>query len=431
MSGRRTALLVTSIGLLLVAAALIARYRSPSTPSARANVLSATVLTSPAAVARAAQTPPNPSGSASIDVCGHGQLPVPPPPDRFADPNPDRVMTVSLIKPVEASWIASLQNNGDPRVRAVGLMLNEHVPGTPFRPEPDLRAHSELVQMAVAARDPAVYALALAGCRAVGKNAAGCNLLTVRHWTELEPDNLTPWLMLAEQAHWNRDAAGEADAFEHAAHATHEETWIDQLATFTAPALPPDLGEFERYEVLADLVKEGQHAAPNYQILLHHCTGDFLNDVATRATCSSIASMLVNVSHDLMGRSVGIRIGSHVEWPPDRIEKLLEEQRALMTVPIALGYEGTDCVSIRKYAGILAAQLAGGELGAARAALRRPDRYPEEDVQRIIDSANESMHFMELDIPGLGGVWLDDDGKPVSFEAAQLQMQQAETTPLQ
>jgi hypothetical protein len=81
-----------------------------------------------------------------------------------------------------------------------------------------------LVQLALATRDPAIFALANTKCsKTVEEHASSgaCPQLTLDQWTRADSDNAVPWLALAAQARRANDKAAEAAAFARAAQAHH------------------------------------------------------------------------------------------------------------------------------------------------------------------------------------------------------------------
>jgi hypothetical protein len=75
----------------------------------------------------------------------------------------------------------------------------------------------QLETLAASTRDPRLYSLALRSCwRKAGHE---CQSLSARRWSELDPDNALPWLMMMDEARSHRDTSGFQEALYHATHA--------------------------------------------------------------------------------------------------------------------------------------------------------------------------------------------------------------------
>lgn len=108
----------------------------------------------------------------------------------------------------------ALRTSADPYANAVAVWLN-------IGDDNGDRAARErqLAAMAASTHDPRLYALALRACWR--KQSQECQSLSARRWSELEPNNAMPWLMMMDEAALHQDISGLQDALYHATHAKH------------------------------------------------------------------------------------------------------------------------------------------------------------------------------------------------------------------
>ena len=121
---------------------------------------------------------------------------------------------VALAQASRARLLARMKASADPYANAVAGWLD--VGAT------DDAAHAaqrdrELASRAASTRDPRLYALALRTCWR--KADRECASLSARRWSELDPGNALPWLMMLDEATARRDASGQQEAMFHVAHA--------------------------------------------------------------------------------------------------------------------------------------------------------------------------------------------------------------------
>jgi len=173
------------------------------------------------------------SGS-TLEICGLGKVPL-----DASDPFAADRYIGALSKPAAQRWLAALLGSSDYRARAAGLFLEGKITdGFAIVPiaEP---MRDELVQLAVRAGDPAIYAMAVNACNTYFEPAEGeCEQISLSDWARMDADNATPWLLLAGQAHAKNDLAAEADAFGRAAQAHRINSYYDSLSAFADPELP-------------------------------------------------------------------------------------------------------------------------------------------------------------------------------------------------
>jgi hypothetical protein len=162
---------------------------------------------------RRADIPPSRAeGAGTVKVCGYGRVPI----DK-TDPSAIFQRVGALTKEAGTRWLSALQNSGNLRARAAGLMLEGKVTGDGSLHPVAEQTRDEVVQLAVGAADPAVYAMALSMCNTATEADSACGQLSAQRWARMDPDNAEPWLLIAGKARARHDSAAEADAFSHAA----------------------------------------------------------------------------------------------------------------------------------------------------------------------------------------------------------------------
>ncbi|MGO9947115.1 MAG: hypothetical protein ACLPWG_09730, partial [Steroidobacteraceae bacterium] len=172
-----------------------------------------------------------------FEVCGVGKVKIDPD-DATAMGNYLEV----LAKKSHLRWFSALRNSDDLRARAAGLFLQGTIADRGADQVVMQEARDELVQLAVGANDPAVYALAIYKCAKNEDPAAGaCRQVSAAGWARMDPDNAIPWLLVVGQARANNDMQAEADAFYHAAQAHSTDAYYDSVFSFAEPEIPKDV----------------------------------------------------------------------------------------------------------------------------------------------------------------------------------------------
>lgn len=105
-------------------------------------------------------------------------------------------------------------------------------------------ARDELVQLAAGSADATLYGLAVGQCRGLfsrGASLGACSRISLSRWTQLDPDNATPWLALAQAAHAAGDTQAEAAAMEKAAQGQQMSSPVESLLSLPGSEMPHDL----------------------------------------------------------------------------------------------------------------------------------------------------------------------------------------------
>jgi hypothetical protein len=372
--------------LVIVVAVLLVRGRPPRAIASMEAPVSVPA-TSPLPVKPRAESPPPIAGNVrTVEICGYGRVPI----DQ-SDGDAVSKRVTALTQGAETRWLSALQNSGDLRARVAGLLLAGPMSGSASlkgSPNPLAeQARDDAVQLAAGGEDPAVYALALSMCNStLGSEAAACQSLSPQRWAQLDPDNAAPWLMIASKAQLSGDGAAEAQAFSHAAKAHKMDSYNFSALTFAEPELPPDVTPLERSYLAEEVI--GVEAAtwnPQYSVATRHCSTDAMHDNTVRQQCDSMAQLLVNQGTNLLDLGIGKTIGAHVGWSKERVDKVVQEQHALMWAILAQEpHEETErwsCDNVNRQSAYFAKLVQLGELGAARDALEHSGESVESMAQ--------------------------------------------------
>ena len=324
--------------------------------------------------------------SGSLEVCGLGQIKV----DRSDVFGVAKVLS-ALSRKAQARWMSTLVDSDDPRARAVGLAMQ----ATPVFAGADgdgasaEQARDALVQLAVGAADPAIYAIAVNLCNSYDdpSPSASCQHVSLREWARIDSDNAVPWLVVAGKARAANDTAAAAAALGRAAAAKRVDSYNSSLLGYSQPEMPPEATPTEQYLLAASLIGyEAAWATPHYSVATKLCSVEAVSDDHVRQNCDALAELLVSRGTTLIDLSIGAAIGSRVGWPSERLRQLSQERNALMQVmmqPMApYNAEPWDCGHVRVGNELLKQVARLGELGAARDALERSGETVEELAQR-------------------------------------------------
>jgi hypothetical protein len=228
-----------------------------------------------------------------IEVCGVGKVKIDP-----DDPMAMGKYLEALAEKSQLRWVSALRNSDDLRARASGLFLDGTVADRGADQVIKQEARDELVQLAVGANDPAVYALAIYKCANDADPASGaCRQVSAGGWARMDPDNATPWLLVAGQARAKNDVQAEADAFHHAVEAHRSDSYTDSIFSFAEPEIPKDATPVERAYLAVEVIGvEAATAQRQFSAATKHCSSDALQDRKIRQQCSALCLTLLSAS---------------------------------------------------------------------------------------------------------------------------------------
>jgi hypothetical protein len=278
----------------------------------------------------AAEVPKKIDHSGEIDVCGVGKVKL----DRDDWTATGRYFD-ALTKKSRMRWHSVLRSSDDYRARATGLFLEGMLDHDASQKDAEA-ARDELVQLAVATKDPAVYALAYNKCTIKGvedlASPGACPQLSLDEWTRADSDNAVPWLQLAAKARSEKDDAAEAAAFAHAAQAHQYESYGWSLFSFAQPALPSDITAADRWYLTVEVIGVEAAISMPYGPLFQYCSRGAMADAAVHRQCNALAELMVNKTTTLSELSVGKALGVRVGWPAEAVDHLTRQLQASMQV---------------------------------------------------------------------------------------------------
>jgi hypothetical protein len=292
--------------------------------------------------------------------------------------------------------LATLNANPEPRARAAGLYFRaardrlEGRVGDLCKERPDECAASEqrqrdargsaeaLARLAVDSADPQVYAWAYRSCAAAARDTAGsCQLINALQWARLDPGNGEPWFAVAREARSRRDGAGVDDAMFHVAAASvHDAGWGRLVEEMVKAASQEDRMLVGTWLASADAMSY-ETLDLSLPDLSRYCDARALANANRRDTCEKIATVLVDRSTTLLGRSVGVALAKRLDWPPARLAAVDEESDATRAVESREALRRTEPPSCSDIRSDLARLVDVGRLGEVEALRRRVARTGE------------------------------------------------------
>jgi hypothetical protein len=302
---------------------------TPATAKAPEQLRRAASPTEPAvrpSAAAFAKSKGDEAGKIEVDFCGFGRVAF-----HADDPlGPGRYLD-GLSKPTARRWLSALLDSDDNRARATGLFLQDKIAGAGIMPMQE-QTRDALIQLAVGSGDPAVYATAVSACNSYGDAAKGaCEQISLKGWTQIDPDNAVPWLLVAGKARDQKDAAAEADAVKHAAKAGKADLYNFSLLAYAEPEMPKDATPLERWWLSVETIGiEAAMSMRQYGIATKYCSTAAMQDSDVQQQCSDLAEVFVTKGTNLIDLSVGANMGARAGWSKERVAVLKQERDALM-----------------------------------------------------------------------------------------------------
>jgi hypothetical protein len=322
----------------------------------------------PIAVATATRKPRGSGVEATVDICGFGNVPV-----DAKDPFAAGRYIGELTSNASNRWLSALLNSGDIRARSAGLFLKDKLAGGGSGLQIEEQTRDALVQLAVGANDPAIYAMAVYACNTYSDSAptGSCQQITLTTWAKLDADNAVPWLLLAGNAQAKKDAAAEAAAFSQAAKANKTDAYNFSLYAYSELEMPNDVTPLERWYLSNEVFGiEAATASLHYHVAGKYCTAVSMSDDGIRQQCDALAELFVSKGTNLLDLSIGTSLGARAGWSRDRVAGLTEERDALMQgIAQATPSSNDDlwtCDGVQRGNAYMGEWARLGEIGAAR-----------------------------------------------------------------
>lgn len=333
----------------------------------------------------------------TLEICGFGRVPI-----DTSDPFAAGRFLAGHTDKAGRRWLNALLNSDDVRARGTGLFLESKLMrihaneqgSDPVQPLED-QSRDALVQLAIGANDPAVYAMAFYACNADTQPvpSGSCQQISLDRWAALDADNAVPWLLAARQARARNDATTEAAAFSRAANAHKTDGYNFSLYAFAEPELPSDATPLDRAYLAVELIGiESAVGSLQYHSASLHCSDAAMQDDGVRQQCAAVAELFVSKGTNLLDLGFGARLGARAGWPKARVASLMDERDALMQVIEQVGPGNSDdqwtCDDVSRGNAYMNQWARWGELGAARDAL-------EWSGETVADLAQKQRDFID------------------------------------
>jgi hypothetical protein len=226
-------------------------------------------------------------------------------------------------------------------------------------------AAEPLISLALAGRDPDIYAAASYACNLATNGS--CAAITSR-WAAVDPDNAAAWAIVASAATTRDDVETRDHALRQAAAAGKYDLRFPSMAALT------DV-DFVKAQPILMQAQIGNHAfgllasaaLVQSSAMTNLCLRSSL-DEARKALCGTLAEKMLAANNDVLGLSVAIAVGEKIGWNAARMQELRNEKSLVM----GLLHEMMDvknpysCENLTKHNQWLQRTLAHGERGMAR-----------------------------------------------------------------
>jgi len=247
--------------------------------------------------------------------------------------------------------LQALRTSTDPYANAVAVWLN-------IGDGNDDRAARErqLAAMAASTHDPRLYALALRTCWR--RPSQACESLSARRWSELEPDNAMPWLMMMDEAVLHQDISGLQEALYHATHAQHLAERAQAPLQAIVDVASDDPASLVAARSLAiDAI--GIAAAQVGPASVMACREATPADANTWQECTAMVDLLEHRSDSLYARMIGATIDKHQTGNGAPFAQVAAQMRQLTARDLA---STSSCSDLRRKLSLLRRMAIDGEM---------------------------------------------------------------------
>jgi len=292
------------------------------------------------------------------------------------------------------------------------------------------QARDKLAGLAVATRDPRVYALGFKACRHAAADDGQCRQVNAAQWAHLDPDNAAPWLFTLATAEATGDRVAQGEALFRIAAASHNDLYAYDAAAVIVDAAPDDDASLFGTLVVtqAEIRLEASLASIRPEPLDAACSALALADSNRAQTCAAVADLLTDRSTALADRQLGAWLGIRLGWPVDRLIRVQAENSAYFLSLAERKGETDDagsrsCPALRRHLDNILQRTEVGEIEAAREGLARSGRRVEDFVGPSRDVARPAAEVAGAP-PRDATVPVADDGSadaaaPVARTAAE------------
>ena len=253
--------------------------------------------------------------------------------------------------------LARMSESLDPYTNAVAIWLDTGVDDDDGRLA--LRRR-RLAAVAASTRNPRLYALALRTCWT--RPGLECHSLTPRRWSELEPDNAAPWMLMLDEAVAKEDVSGIEEALFHITHAR-------QLAERPLAPLQPivdaasnDPGSLAAAHAMA-IEAIGLQAAQVAPIAYTACTRVTPAVANMWQQCVAMVDVLEHRSDTLMARSAGAAIERRLTGNAEPTRQVAAQRDRLAAFELG---STSSCADLHAKLAVLRRMAIEGDVAVAR-----------------------------------------------------------------
>ncbi len=325
---------------------------SPARASAMPARLESAAPPRPAsAVARLADDPRcvirEPAAPAQADASADASSPSPAP---VVDPR---------AQASRARLLARMSGSPDPYANAVAIWLDVDVDSD----EAQLAERQRrLAAMAASTQDPRLYSLALRTCWRRQQRPCDSGL-SARRWSELEPANALPWLMMLDEAAQRGDLSGMQEAMFHVTQAQRYAERSDAPLQPIIDAADNDADSLLAARALAEhaIGLSAAQAGPAGYTVCRHATSANAN---VWQQCLAVADLLAQRSDTLLQRAFGQRLHQQLTGEPRSAAQIAALER-MYRADIDL-FTTSGCDDLRAKLAVLRRMAVEGQVAVAQ-----------------------------------------------------------------
>lgn len=257
--------------------------------------------------------------------------------------------------------LARMKSSADPYANAVAVWLDVHNDDGALQSAERVR---QLAAMAVSTGDPRLYSLALRTCW--GKAGHECESLSARRWSELDPGNAMPWMMMLDEAARRQDVSGVEEAL---FHVTKSERLAEREMAPLQPIVDAASEDPESLAAARSMSMDaiGISAAQVDPIGFTACERASPADANVWQQCVAMVDLLEHHSDSLMARMTGASIDRTLtgNTKPAQQFAALMNQKMSLDLAAAVG-----CEDLRAKLAFLRRMAVEGEVSAAQGLAR-------------------------------------------------------------
>ncbi|MEO5690076.1 MAG: hypothetical protein ABIR54_22175 [Burkholderiaceae bacterium] len=213
--------------------------------------------------------------------------------------------------------------------------------------------------LAASTRDPRVYGLALHTCwKKLGRE---CESLSARRWSELDPGNALPWLMMLDEAKSSGDVSGEQEAMFHVTQSQHMALREQAPLQPIIDAAPDDPDSLAAARALA-LDAMGIVATQTLPQSVMACRAATPADANTWQQCSAMIDLMEHRSDSLLVRALGATLDKRLTGNTGALALLKAQRERIDAVDLA---SSSSCADLHAKLALMRRLAVEGEAAVA------------------------------------------------------------------